>query len=100
MRISIDYHSSAGVLAVSVLALALTLPISPLGTPVIFTLLLQFVVFAAAYLTAAPLPRALSLESIARLEVATGELGVIGKLTKVLLDYERHLAKTSTTKHP
>jgi O-antigen/teichoic acid export membrane protein len=95
MHISIDYRSAVGVLAASLLALGLTLPMVLLLLPAVVTLLGQIVVFTVVYFTAVPLLRGIDHDDVVRLEVATRGLGPLAVMARPILRFERRILELS-----
>jgi hypothetical protein len=88
MRISIDYRSAFGVLAASLLAMALTLPMVLLPLPAVVTLLGQILAFIVVYFTAVPLLRGIDRGNVVRLEVAIQGLGPLAVAARLILKFE------------
>ena len=89
MHITIDYRSASGVFAASLVATALTLPITFAPAPEIAILIAQMLVFLAVYLTAVPLLRGINRGDIVRLEAVIGGFGPLAVLVRPLLRFER-----------
>lgn len=88
------------ILAASILAFAAILLVSLLHLSIGLALAADIIVFPLAYFTSAPLLGAIDLNDVARLSIATSDLGIIAKGIRPILMYERMILKHARPSTP
>jgi hypothetical protein len=86
-----DLQAALSILVSSILAFLAVLPLEMSGFNEVFVLVLEIAAFSAAYLTAAPLLRAIGPGDIETLGSALAGLGRFKSLVLPILAYERFI---------